>query len=210
MLTDFPVLVGGSAAYELPGRLRSELTVGMMPGLYVDTINWAMTTFDVYSETTAELIDVILQGSIIVHAQVGYRPWEHRGFTGALGYQNIGLIGDTTDISLYADAQVSQEMLDRAQAAVGDLEVVVSPHMITGEVGYQWHLREQLVLRTSLAFAYTLNANATVSATQEAPTPLGREALEAVTVASEDYLISLFEEWVHLPMLGVSVGYRFF
>ncbi|MFT4976422.1 MAG: hypothetical protein ACI8S6_002319 [Myxococcota bacterium] len=209
LVTDFPVLVGASVAWEPTSRLRAELTGGFLPGPYLDTINWGLTTFDVYSDTTAELIDAVLQDALIVHAQVGYRLIEDRGLSFSLGYQHIGLAGDTTDISLLIDADVSEEVYEKAKEEVGELDVSVSPHMITGEVGYQWLLRERLVLRSSLAFAYTVQASATVSTTEDARGPAGQQALDALTDASEDYLVDVFEQWVHLPMLGVSVGYRF-
>lgn len=209
-LTDFPLLVGGGVAYELPVRLRAEVTAGVLPGPYVDAINWGMTTFDVYSETTAELIDVVLQNSFVLHSQIGYRPLPRRGLSVSLGHQYINLGGDTADISLFGDIAVPERLLEIAEAEAGELETKVSAHMISGEIGYQWQIQERLSLRATAAFAYTLHASAAVSATQEARNPVSQEALDLVTVAAEDYLEFVFEEWVHLPMVGVSAGYRFY
>lgn len=207
--TDFPILVGASAAWQHPSRLRLEGTAGILPEPYVGTINQAMTTFDVYSDTTAELIDVVLQNAIVLHGQVGYQVLPERPLTVSLGYQRIGFAGDTTDISLFSDAAIPQEFIDAAATEFGDLEVDLTSHMVSGEVGYQWLIKERLVVRGSLAFAYTLHASTTVSATREASTPVGEELITLVNDAASDYLNYVFEKWVHLPMIGVTVGYRF-
>ncbi len=208
-VTDFPVLVGGSVAYESPSRLRGEFTAGLMPGPYVSTINWAMTTADVYSAATAELIDLVLQNALILHTQLGFRPWERRGLTVAVGYQLAALAGDTADIALFSEAAIDDFLLDLVRDESGALEVRVVPHMITGEIGYEKVVRERLVLRGSLAFAYTVSADATVTAPWEPSLFFGEEAIDLVTVAAEDYLEYVFEQWVHIPSAGVSVGYRF-
>ena len=212
LVTDFPLLVGASVAWEHPSRFRLEGTGGILPDPYVSTINSAMTRFEIYSDTTAELIDVLLQNAVVLHGQVSYRPLADRGLSLALGYQHIGFAGDTTavDASLFSDAVVPDEALEIVQAELGDLEVDLRSHMVTGEVGYQWLVKERLVIRGSLAFAYTFHANTAVSATASARTPAGEDALALVNDAAADYLNFVFEEWVHLPMFGVSAGYRFF
>ena len=209
-LTDFPLLVGGSVAWEHDARIRLEGTAGVLPGAYVDTINWGLTTFDVYSDTTAELIDVVLQNALVSHVQLGYRPFEARGLSVAVGYQHIGFAGDTTDVSLFSDAVLPDGVLEAARSETGELEVDLKANMVSGELGYQWLVKDRLVLRSTLGFAYTFKASTEVSATGSAKTPVGEEAIKLLNVAAADYLDFVFEEWVHLPMVGVSAGYRFF
>jgi len=209
IVTDFPILTGASVAWQHPSRLRLEGTAGILPEPYVGTINWAMTTFDVYSDTTAELIDVVLQNAIVMHGQVGYQVLPSRPLTVSLGYQHIGFAGDTTDIALFADAAIPQDIIDAAAAEFGELEVDLTSHMVTGEVGYEWLIKERFVVRSSMAFAYTVKANTTVSATEEAANPAEEDLITLVNDATADYLDFVFEEWVHLPMIGVSLGYRF-
>ncbi|MFT5686628.1 MAG: hypothetical protein ACI8RZ_007584 [Myxococcota bacterium] len=207
-ITDVPVMVGAGVGIETPQRIRVDLSGGMLPGPYWDMVNWAMVTFDVYGETTAELINVLLQGSLVMRAEAGWRPWESRGFFFTAGYQYLGLAGDTTDLSLYAEG-IDEAVLDAAQDSGGQLDVTVRPHMIMARVGHEWTLREQLTLRGTLGFAYTLRSNSEVSFTQEAATPIGASAQDAMGSAAEDYLDDIFTSWVHVPMIGISGGYRF-
>ncbi len=208
ILTDFPVMVGANVTYEAPSRLRGELNGGVIPGPYVDTINWAMTTFDVYSENVANLIDLALRNTLVLRPEIGFRPLPNRGLTVALGYQYLFLGGDTADVQYFTE-NIEGDLAAFAQDATGDLEVQISNHMIHGEVGYEWLVKERLVLRSTLGFAYTVRANTTVTPTREADNAAEQELIDEVAILGEDYLDYVFEEWVHLPMVGVHAGWRF-
>jgi len=207
-LTDFPVLIGVGAGYESPQRVRLDASGGFMPGPYLDATNATLVAFDVYSETTAELIDILLQGSLVLRAEAGWRPWDDRGWYAGLGYQFLGLAGDTTDLSLYTDG-IEADILRRAEEQTGSLEVSVAPHMLTGRIGHEWILQERFVVRGSLGFAYTVSSSSTVSSTESGRGAAAQAAIDAVESAAESYLDDVFESWVHSPMLGVSGGYRF-
>ena len=104
--TDVPVLVGASLTLETPGRARARLTGGFMPGPYVDLTNAAMTGFDIYSDTVAEIIDRALNRSAVIRLEGGYRPLPKRGLTVSGGYQLLTLGGDTADLSVFGEATV--------------------------------------------------------------------------------------------------------
>lgn len=208
LLTDFPVMVGGNVTYEAPFRLRAELNAGAMPGPYVDTINWGMTTFDIYSDEVANLIDVALKNSILLRTEVGYRPFARYGLVVSAGYQFLALSGDTADVQVLT-ANIDPALVGSVQGATGDIELRVSPHMITGEVGYEWLVKKRLVLRSTLGFAYTVASQTTVRPTQDVGGATEEAAMDAVVVLSEDYLNYVFEEWVHLPMVGIGAAWRF-
>lgn len=206
--TDVPVLVGATVTWEGPARLRGRLTAGTMPGPYVDLTNAAMTGFDIYSDTVADIIDHALRRSIVLRVEGGFRPLPRRGLTLGVGYQLLTLGGDSADLSLFGEAS-DPVLVERARSLTGDLEVGITDHMLTGEVGYEWPIREHLLIGTSLGFAYTVSADSRVSPTREADGPLEQEVIDAATASTADYLTYVFEEWVHLPMIGVSVGWRF-
>jgi len=206
--TDFPLMVGAGVTYESPMRLRGELTGGLMPGGYVDTINWGLTTFDIYSDTVADLIDAILKNALVARAEVGYRPWESRGWTASAGYQHLRVLGNTTSVGDYLEG-VDEEAIEKVQEFSGDLLVNAGVHQVMGELGYERMIKDPWKIRATLGFAYTFKANTAVAASRDANDPVEEAALEIVTVEAESYLDFVFEEWVHLPMLGLSAGYRF-
>jgi hypothetical protein len=205
--TDVPVMVGASATVEGAHRLRGRLSGGFMPGPYVDLTNAAMTGFGVYSTTVADIIELALRRSLVLRVEGGWRPIEGRGLTLGGGYQLLGLGGDSTDLSLFGEA-MDPRLLDSAQGVTGDLEVGVAAHMLTVEVGYEWVVKDHLVLTASLGFAGTVAAGARAEATKELSGPLEGEIRDAAVAGAADYLDYVFEEWVHLPMIGVSAGWR--
>jgi hypothetical protein len=173
----------------------------------VDLTNAAMTGFDVYSDTVADIIELALRRSVVVRLEGGWRPLERRGLTLGGGYQLLGLGGDSTSLSLFGEA-MDPRLLERAQAVTGDLEVGVAAHMLTAEVGYEWVVKDHLVLTASLGFAGTVAAAARAEATRDPRGALEGEVRGLAVDGVADYLDYVFEEWVHLPMIGASAGWR--
>ncbi len=211
--TDFPLMVGAGATYEHPTRLRLDVNGGYMPGIYVDAFNWALTTFDVYDDTTADLIDDVLTNALVGRAELGFRPWESRGWTASLGYQHLRVFGSTSGLTNFSGG-VDEEALEKAQEFTGDLTIDIAVHQIHGELGYERallpeRLGDHLRIRGTFGFAYTLKANTTADTTEEPTNPIQETAADIVIYEAEVYLDDIFEEWVHIPMLGVSAGYRF-
>ena len=205
--TDFPIMIGGGMGLETSDRIRADVSGGILPGPYWDAVNGALVAFDVYSELTAELIDVLLNGALVLRTEGGWRPWADRGVFFTLGYQHIALAGDTTDLRLFGDG-IDSDLLDRA-AEDSTLDVRVRPHMLLGRVGVEHTIRESIELRLTLGFAYTVASSSTVESIREAATPAGAAIQEEVSTAAEAYLNDVFTSWVHVPMIGVSGGYRF-
>ena len=96
-------MAGGGVTAELPGRIRIDGAAGLLPGPYWDTVNHALVSFEVYSEDTAQLIDILLTGALVLRLEAGWQPWAQRGFFFSAGYQHLGLAGGSTNIALYAD-----------------------------------------------------------------------------------------------------------
>jgi hypothetical protein len=211
--TDFPIMVGGGATYEHPTRLRLDVNGGFMPGPYVDAINWGLTTFDIYSDTVADLIDAVLENALVGRVELGYRPLPARGWTVSAGYQHLRVFGNTADLTYFAEG-IDEEIISEVQEFTGDLIINVAVHQIAGEIGYERALMprrfdEHLRIRGSFGFSYTLKASTVADTTNDPTNPVQEEATEVVLAEAEDYLDYVFEEWVHIPMLGVSAGYRF-
>jgi len=211
--TEFPLMVGVGATYEHPTRLRLDVNGGFMPDAYVDALNWILTTFDVYDETTADLIDDVLTNALLGRAELGFRPWEERGWTAALGYQHLRVFGSTAGLTSFVDG-VDEDALETAQEFTGNLTIDIAVHQIHGELGYERALMadrfgDHLRIRGTVGFAYTLRANTTADTTQEPSNPIHETAADIVIYEAEVYLDDVFEEWVHIPTLGVSAGYRF-
>ena len=206
--SDFPLMIGAGATYTLPKRVRLDGAAGVLPGPYWDAVNSALVSFEVYSEETAELIDILLTGALVLRLEAGWQPWEHRGFFFTAGYQHLGLAGGSTNIALYTDG-LTAALYESASAMFGDLEVVVVPSMITGRTGWEWHVRENVLLRVTLGFAYTVHSRSEVRTTDPPTNPIASTLGETLSGEAEAYLDDIFVSWVHTPMIGLYTGYRF-
>ncbi len=205
--TDVPVLVGLSAAVEGPHRLRGQLSLGVMPGPYVDLTNTALTGFEVYSENVATIIDAALRRSLVTRVEGGWRPLPERGLVVLGGYQLLALGGDTTGLSAFGEA-MDGRLLSAAQDVTGDIEVGVSAHQLTAGAGWEWSPAPRLHVGANLGFAGTVATRSMARTTREARNAVGQTISDDVTTGVASYLDYVFDEWVHLPMVGVSVGWR--
>ncbi|MFT5681265.1 MAG: hypothetical protein ACI8RZ_002171 [Myxococcota bacterium] len=211
--TDFPIMVGAGATYEHPTRLRLDVNGGFMPGPYVDAINWGLTTFDIYSDTVADIIDAVLKNALVGRVELGYRPFPTRGWTVSAGYQHLRVFGNTADLTDFADG-VDEDALAQVQEFTGDLLIDVAVHQVTGEIGYERALfpkkfDEHLRIRGTFGFSYTLKANTVADTTNDPTNPPQEEATAIVLQEAEAYLDDIFEDYVHIPMVGLAAGYRF-
>ena len=206
--TDFPTRVGAGVSWETPGRARMKLGLGVMPGPYVDVTNAAMVGFDIYSDDVGSIIDSALERTVVLQLQGGYRPLESRGFYVLGGYQFWGLGGSTTELNAFSET-MDANLYQAAQSVTGDIQVGIASHMLVGTAGWEWPLENNVVLGASLGFAYTLAAPSRAAPTRTANNEVEQEVMDGVTASAEDYLTYVFEEWVHLPFVCLSVGYRF-
>ena len=94
--TDFPIDIGAGIEVEGPFRIRLSSTVGIVPGVYVDTINAFLVGIGAYNHDTANLIKSALDNSLIWRTHVGWRPWSRHGFYGMAGYGLVTLGGGAT------------------------------------------------------------------------------------------------------------------
>jgi hypothetical protein len=206
--TDFPLRVGGGVVVEGPHRLRGSMHVGVLPEGYVDTINWGLTTFDIYSDDVAEIIDVVLQNSMVLRWNIGWRPLPKRGFYFGVGYQFLSLNGNTTDVSLLQD-NMEGGLAEGVGTRDDQINIKLQPHMVHGEAGWEWLIRDRFVLRSSAGFAYTVANRTSITAAGGGESPASEAGIEALDVVGSDYLDYVFEEWVHIPTVGLSAGMRF-
>lgn len=200
-LTEAPIQIGVKAIVEAPRRIRFGTSVGYLPGAYVDVINGLLTSTEVYTDETAELIEVALKNSLLWKTHVGWRPVADLGSYVELSYTLMGLGGGVSD----EDAVTGGTELD-APPLRGDgakFNIDSATHMAGVEAGYVWELDSGVTLRAGMGMSITLSANFEVEATG------GEAGKEAIETGAKDYLDSVFERWVHPPYVALAAGYRF-
>jgi hypothetical protein len=209
-LTDVAIQVGGQVNVELPHRVRVSTSLGVLPEPYVKAINGFVTAVGGYSEDTGALIEQVLKNSLVWKLQVGWRPWQERGFYFDLGYGLVTLGGGLTGQEVITLA-TGRDVPQGAQDARLSYHVASTLHLITGEVGWRWLVwEERLLLRTSLGFIATVAASTEASPESTPRTPQGREASAQLSQYVSDYLDDIYTSYVFSPTVSVGIGWRFF
>lgn len=202
--TTLPLAVEARVQSELPGRLRVGVGVGVLPGAYVDLINTISTSAGWYDEVTGSLIRGALDDSLMLAADVGWRPAPKLGLFFGAGWRSGLLGGGLTGTEVLNAATGADLDPDRTVAQVSTRAAL---HQVTAELGWEQIVAKRLVIRASLGGAFTVAAPTDLSA--DLPPRVAAE-VEPVFVEGEDYLRATMKTYVHTPTIAVHVGYRFF
>lgn len=206
VVTAFPTDVGLRGVVEGPGRLRLVGSAGLMPRAYLGAINDVATGAGWYSDTDAEIIEVALQDALVLRAHLGWRPWARQGFQFELGYGWVGLGGGFTGAELieaYTGYDLSAFAGDKYSFSAG-----ASLHRAEASLGWEHPLWRGLFLRWDLGASYTFAATAEVEREFDANVLL-EGALDRVQDDAEAELVTILEQYVHTPIVGLGVGWRF-
>ncbi|MBU1623403.1 MAG: hypothetical protein KJ597_07575 [Nanoarchaeota archaeon] len=206
LLTDVPIEIGMRIAVEVSEIFRASVTLGVLPGPYVDLINAVVIAFDGYNDATADLITQALNNSLILRFNAGLRPWADLGLYFDIGYTLVTLGGGVAGEDLFA----AVTGITPPTNLTGDehpYDVASTLHLVGFEVGWQWVFAQSWTVRTALGAAFTVASNTTVEADFDPRFP---SLVEDFTAFSEAYLDDVYTSYVHTPVICVSVGYRFF
>lgn len=212
--TDFPISLHGAVTVEGPYRLRARLGIGWMPGGYLDVINGIITGFGWYDDATAALIQAVLKDSLIVHPELGWRPVENAGFHFDVGYQMAGLGGSLSAVET-VEALTGNDLPAEASEAAIDLQAAATDHMLTVNLGWEFVIKDRLIIDTGLGGAFSMSASSELTPNlNTGRTGPGYDAmlaeLDETMGEGETLLNETLTKYVHSPMIRIAVGYRFF
>lgn len=209
--TDFPISAGGKVQVELPYRLQVRISAGIYPEGYLAILNGVAEEAGWWDENTSSLINAALKNSLVTQASIGWRPWAHRRFRFGVGYQTIVLGGGLTDYETIE--AVTGTSVDVMADQVASATVAAQLHQITAEVGWQWIIRDRWVVQATLGGLTTFTSQTDIEIDTEDIVGPGSavivSGLEALEQDGEAYLDGYFQQYVHLPTVGVYVGYHF-
>jgi hypothetical protein len=202
--TDFPIHAGARLQMEHFDGFRMSFAVGLLPGAYVDVINSIVVAFGGYDEDEAELVASALQDSLVLRLQGGWRPLEDVGFYFEGGYTVATLGGGVASEDLLSTLGASGAGGPNVERSY----VVESTLFILGaEVGWDWVLEGHWTVRASLGFVTTVASETTIVP----GTTLQRTRFtDELTRDAANHLDGVYTAYVHAPIVGVAVGYRFY
>ena len=204
--TAFPTDVGIRGVFEGPGRLRLVGSAGLMPSGYLGAINDVATGAGWYTSTDAEIIEVALEDALVLRAHLGWRPLPRQGFQFQVGYSWVGLGGGFTGSEII-EATTGYDL----SAFAGDkysFAASAALHRVEASLGWEHPLYRGLFLRWDLGASYSFAATAHVEREFDSNV-LVEAVLDRAEEAAEDELVTILEQYVHTPILGLGVGWRF-
>lgn len=204
--TVVPLYLGAQANLELPARILLQGEIGVLPGAYVDTVDAILTGSDAYGSAESEIVRAGLRNSLVARLSGGFRPFEEHGFEVFGGYTMISL-----GTSVTARDAVESATDTQLPAAIGNenVDVDATLHAVHGSAGWRWVIADHVAIRTSVGYVHAVSASSTVAVPEsfEGAAPAG--AVAEATSAAEARLDDLLTSYGKLPVVGVSVGYRF-
>lgn len=204
--TDFPLDVNARVQAETPFRLRFGVGFGVMPGAYLQAIDAVAVAAGWYRQEDADAIEDTLSGAFTIHPFVGVRPSKRHGFVADVGYKVALLGGDTTPVSLIsALTGTPPPTLEPDEPRTFEATAIL--HMVTVRAGWEWEPVQHLAVRFDIGGAFTVASQTTITPTFETRVP---QLWEPLTSAGETYLNDTFRRYVHVPTIGLSLGYRWY
>ncbi len=204
--TEFPLHVGGRLTLEGPARIRYSLSGGVLPDPYLDAINAVCVGAGWYSDTDAQLVSATLEGAVVVRNHLGWRPFPRNGFNFELGHGFVGLGGSLTG-SEVLEVMAARELPDSLGSNLA-FTAAASLHQLDATVGYDAALYRGLHLRVDLGAAVTLASTTVIEPDFDVPR-LAEGGVDELTATGEEELDAIFLSYVHVPTLGVMLGWRF-
>ncbi|MEP7120255.1 MAG: hypothetical protein ABJE95_05055 [Byssovorax sp.] len=205
--TEVPLMVGGQLTLELPYRILLQGEVGVLPAAYVNGIDSVLTGAGAYDATTSALVRSTLQSSLVVRASAGFRPFSTHGLEIMGGYTLTSLGGGVsarTAVEAAAGIAVPAEIPD------AEIQLRTTIHSLHVSLGWRWIVGDHFVVRASLAYLQAVGSSSSLAV------PAGASAVPGVTAkvdqisqAVDTTLNSTYTKYAKLPVIGLSLGYRF-
>lgn len=201
--TYVPLSIGGQASLELPGRLLLQLDVGWMPPAYGSAINGIVQAAGGYDAAIGQIVDSALEDAIVVRVSGGWRPFPSAGFEILGGYTHVSLSGSVSPQAV-ADV-VGGDFAGQvaSQLVTSNVDVSSQLHNFHVGLGWRWVAWDHLVIRASLGYTQTVGSATSVES------PDSPEAAALANPVIDTEMSKVYEDYVKLPVVGVSGGYRF-
>ncbi len=201
--TYVPLSMGGQGTLELPGRLLLQLDVGWMPPAYGSAINGLVQAVGGYNSSIGQIVNSALEDAIVVRVSGGWRPFPSAGFEIYGGYTSVSLSGSVSPATV-AEV-VGGEFAGQVASAVlvNDINVSSQLHNFHVALGWRWVAFDHLVIRTNVGYTQTVGSSTSI----ESPDAPAAVALASPVVEAE--MGKVYEQYVKLPLVGLSGGYRF-
>ncbi len=207
LVTQLPLMIGGQATFELPYRILLQGELGALPPAFINALDSALVSAGTYDATTSSLVRDGLKNSLVGRLSAGMRPFSGHGFEIMGGYTVMSLGGGISAKDAVAAAAGTSLP---ASIPDGDVTVSTTIHNVHVGVGWRWVVADHFVIRASLAYLQSVSSSSHVAVPAAvAALPEVSARLPAINEALDARLNDTYTKYGKLPVLGLSMGYRF-
>lgn len=205
--TEVPLMVGGQATLELPYRILLQGEVGVLPAAYVNGIDSVLTGTGAYDATTSALVRSTLQNSLVVRVSGGLRPFSDHGFEVMGGYTLTSMGGG---VSARAAVEGAAGAVVPAEIPDAQIQLQTTIHSLHASLGWRWIVADHFVVRASIAYLQAVGSSSSlVVPASVAAAPGVAARVDQVSQAVDSTLNTSFTKYAKMPVMGLSLGYRF-
>lgn len=205
--TEAPLMIGAQATLELPYRLLVQGEVGVIPSAYVNVIDGLLTGAGAYDATVSSVVRSTLQSSLVVRASAGVRPFSDHGFEIMGGYTLASIDGAVS--ARQAFEAVSGASMP-AQLPDTQVQLNTTIHSLHVSLGWRWVVADHLVVRASLAYLQSVGSSSSLAVPASVTALPGMAtSVSQVSQAMDTTLSDSYAKYAKLPVMGLSLGYRF-
>ncbi|MBL8740274.1 MAG: hypothetical protein JNK04_04240 [Myxococcales bacterium] len=204
---DMPIMIGAQATLEAPYRFLLQGEIGVLPGFSVDAVDSALVGAGAYDSVTSELVRNTLRDSLVVRLSGGWRPFPAHGFEILGGYTLTSLGG-----SVSARTAVEAATGAALPAEIPDTSILIQStvHSMHVSLGWRWVVADHFLIRTSLGYLQSVASSSHIEVPEAvAQYPQIAPQVDAANRALDRRLNDVYTTYVKLPVLGLSLGYRF-
>jgi hypothetical protein len=205
--TEVPLMVGGQATLELPYRILIQGEVGVLPAAYVSGIDSVLTGTGAYDATTSALVRSTLQNSLVVRASGGFRPFSDHGLELMGGYTLTSMGGG---VSARSAIEAAAGVAVPAEIPDAQIQLQTTIHSLHASLGWRWIVGDHFVVRASIAYLQAIGSSSSLVVPASVTAVPGVAArVDQVSQAVDSTLNSSFTKYAKMPVMGLSLGYRF-
>jgi hypothetical protein len=206
-VTEAPIMIGGQATLELPYRFLVQTELGVLPSFYVNAADSVLVAAGAYDQNVSVLVRNALSNSVVFSLSGGWRPFVDHGFEILGGYTLTD--GGGTVSARQAVQAVTGSALP-ASVPDADIGLHSTVHSVHVSLGWQWVIANHISVRTSLGYLQSVGSSSHITVPASiASNPMVAPHIDQANRAVDAYLNDTFTTYVKLPIVGLSVGYRF-
>lgn len=207
LATEAPIFMGVQGTLKLPYGFLFQAELGALPGFYVEAVDSALVSANVYSEVVSSLVTSGLKNSFVMRLSAGMRPFPAHGFEILGGYTLTTLGGG---VSARAALEAVGGVALPAQIPDAEIGLQSTLHSFHVSVGWRWVIADHFLVRTSIGYLQSVASSSRIEVPDTASSIPGATAIiDRANQTIDATLDENYKTYVKLPVLGLGLGYSF-